>query len=30
MTRAREDKDFDPRDWPDDRVVEQWSLTSMA
>ena len=30
MTRAREDEDFDPRDWPDDRVVEQWSLTSMA
>ena len=23
---AREDSDFDPREWPDDRVVEQWTL----
>ncbi|UPQ98740.1 hypothetical protein HOP50_03g20460 [Chloropicon primus] len=30
MVEAREDDDFDPREYPDDRVVEQWTLKALA
>ena len=30
MAEAREDHDFDPRDHPDDHVVEQWTLKAIG